>query len=187
MPKTMPQETEGLAQATFSGGCFWCMEKPFDELEGVVSTTSGFTGGKVENPSYELVSSGTTRHLESVQVIYDPEKVSYEKLLELFWHNIDPTDDGGQFCDRGYQYTTAVFVHDEEQRRLAEASKKELEASGRFDRPLVTPIRDALPFYPAEDYHQDFYKKSPIRYTTYRAGCGRDRRLTALWGNEAGH
>lgn len=177
---------EGLAKATFAGGCFWCMEKPFDVLDGVVSTTSGYTGGEVENPSYERVSSGTTRHLEAVQVVYDPETIGYETLLQVFWHNIDPTDGGGQFCDRGYQYTTAVFAHDEEQRRLAEASKREIEASGRFDQPLDTPIRDAVPFYAAEDYHQNFYKKSPVRYTSYRTGCGRDRRLTDLWGDLAG-
>jgi len=177
---------EGLAVATFAGGCFWCMEPPFDRLDGVVSTTSGYTGGSVEDPTYGQVSSGATGHLESMRVVFDPETVSYETLLEVFWHNIDPTDSGGQFCDRGYQYTTAVFVHDEEQRRLAEATKQELEASERFEAPLATEIRDAGPFYPAEEYHQDFYEKNPTRYKTYRTGCGRDRRLTQIWGEEAG-
>jgi len=181
-----PASTEGLAKATFAGGCFWCMEKPFDQIEGVVSTTSGYTGGTVEDPSYEQVSSGTTGHQESMQVLYDPEKVGYAKLLDVFWHNVDPTDAGGQFCDRGSQYTTAIFVHDEDQRRLAEASKKALEASDRFDQPLATAIRDAGPFYPAEEYHQGYYQKNPVRYTVYRTGCGRDRRLRQVWGDEAG-
>lgn len=179
---------EGLAKATFAGGCFWCMEKPFDEIEGVVATTSGYTGGTVANPSYEQVSSGGTGHLEAVQVLYDPEKVGYADLLDVFWHNVDPTDAGGQFCDRGSQYATAVFVHDENQKRLAEASKKALEASDRFDGPLATPVLDAGPFYDAEDYHQNYYEKNPVRYNLYRTGCGRDRRLAQVWGDEApGH
>jgi peptide-methionine (S)-S-oxide reductase len=182
-----PPSSENLATAIFAGGCFWCMEPPFDKLDGVVATTSGYTGGHVENPSYEQVSSGGTGHLESIRVTYDPAKVSYEKLLEVFWHNIDPTDGGGQFCDRGQQYTTAVFTQGEEQRKLAEASKAQLEASGRFDHPLATEIRDAGPFYPAEEYHQDFYEKNPIRYKTYRYGCGRDQRLEEVWGDMAGH
>jgi methionine-S-sulfoxide reductase len=172
-----------LAKATFAGGCFWCMEGPFDEIEGVIKTTSGYTGGSVPNPSYEQVSSGGTGHLESVEVTYDPSKVSYEKLLEVFWHNVDPTDAAGQFCDRGEQYGTAIFVHDEEQRRLAEASKKALVDSGRLKKPIVTPIRSATPFYAAEEYHQDYYKKNPIRYKFYRASCGRDRVLEKLWKN----
>lgn len=182
----MPADAEGLAKATFAGGCFWCMEPPFDELDGVVSTTSGYTGGSMENPSYQQVSSGGTGHLEAMRVLYDPEKVSYEELLDVFWRNIDPTDSGGQFCDRGQQYTTAVFAHDEEQRRQAEESKAELEASGRFDGPLATEIRDAGAFYDAEGYHQDYYEKNPVRYKLYRTGCGRDRRLKAVWGDEAG-
>jgi methionine-S-sulfoxide reductase len=170
-----------LAKATFAGGCFWCMEPPFDKLEGVVSTTSGYTGGKTSNPSYEQVSAGGTGHLESVEVAYDPAKVSYGKLLEVFWENVDPTDSGGQFCDRGPQYATAIFVHDAEQRRLAEESKQKLVESGRLKKPIVTPIRDATAFYAAEDYHQDYYKKNPWRYKFYRTSCGRDRALEKLW------
>jgi peptide-methionine (S)-S-oxide reductase len=173
-----------LERATFAGGCFWCMEAPFDELEGVASTTSGYTGGRVEDPTYEQVSAGGTGHAEAVQVLYDPERVSYEELLRVFWRNVDPTDAGGQFCDRGNQYRTGIFYHSEEQKRQAEATKRELE--GRFDRPVVTPIEAAGAFYPAEEYHQDFYDKSPIRYKVYRTGCGRDRRLEELWGEEAG-
>jgi methionine-S-sulfoxide reductase len=169
------------AKATFAGGCFWCMEPPFDKIDGVLATTSGYTGGKVSNPSYEQVSAGGTGHLEAVEVTYDPSKVSYEKLLEVFWQNIDPTDANGQFCDRGAQYATAIFVHDEEQRRLAEESKRAIADSGRLKKPIVTPIRDAGPFYAAEDYHQDYYEKNPIRYKFYRGRCGRDRALEKLW------
>lgn len=172
-----------LAKATFAGGCFWCMEPPFDKLEGVVSTTSGYTGGRVSNPSYEQVSYGGTGHLESVEVAYDPQKISYEKLLEVFWQNVDPTDSGGQFCDRGEQYETAIFFHDEEQRRLAEESKRKLIDSGRLQKPIVTPVRPATAFYAAEEYHQDYYKKNPIRYKFYRSRCGRDRVLEKLWKN----
>jgi methionine-S-sulfoxide reductase len=170
-----------VAKATFAGGCFWCMEPPFDEIEGVLETTSGYTGGRTASPSYEQVSSGGTGHLEAVEVRYDPAKVPYEKLLEVFWRNVDPTDASGQFCDRGEQYATAIFVHDEEQRRLAEESKRKLSESGRLKKPVVTPIRDAAPFYAAEDYHQDYYRKNPIRYKFYRTGCGRDRALEKLW------
>jgi len=169
-----------LARATFAGGCFWCMEPPFDKLDGVVSTTSGYTGGHKANPTYEEVSSGTTGHLESMQVRYDPAKVSYEKLLEVFWHNIDPLDGGGQFCDRGTQYTTAIFYHDEQQKRLAEASKERVEK--QLGKPVATVIRPAEEFYPAEDYHQDYYEKNPLRYKFYRLSCGRDHRLEQLWG-----
>ncbi len=179
---TAPGESK-LAKATFAGGCFWCMEPPFDELEGVVSTTSGYTGGRVSNPSYEQVSSGGTGHLEAVEVAYDPSKISYEQLLEVFWRNVDPTDGGGQFCDRGEQYGTAIFFHDEGERRLAEESKKRLVESGRLKKPIVTPIRAASAFYAAEDYHQDYYKKNPLRYKFYRKGCGRDRVLEKLWKN----
>jgi methionine-S-sulfoxide reductase len=172
----------GLAKATFAGGCFWCMEPPFDKLEGVVSTVSGYAGGKVDNPTYEQVSSGGTGHFESLQIEYDPEKVTYSELLEVFWRNVNPTDPAGQFCDRGSQYRTAIFYHTEEQRELAAESKRRLEESGRLPKPIVTPILPAPKFYPAEDYHQDYYKKDPIRYKLYRMGCGRDRVLQKLWG-----
>ncbi|MGD8868230.1 MAG: peptide-methionine (S)-S-oxide reductase MsrA [Gemmatimonadales bacterium] len=171
-----------LAKATFAGGCFWCMEPPFDELEGVLSTTSGYAGGHVEDPTYEQVSSGTTGHRETVQIEYDPRRIDYAELLEVFWRNVDPTDADGQFCDRGYQYTTAIFYHSDEQRRLAEASKRELEESGRLTEPIATDIRPASAFYPAEEYHQDYYEKHPLRYKFYRTTCGRDRVLDRLWG-----
>jgi len=174
-----PEET---ATAIFAGGCFWCMEHPFDELDGVISTTSGYTGGHVANPTYHQVSAGTTGHAEAVQVVYDPAKVGYDKLLEVFWHNVDPLDAGGQFCDRGSQYRTGIFYTTEEQRRLAEASKKALEDSGRLPVPIVTEIVEAGPFYPAEDYHQDYYKTNPVRYKFYRFTCGRDQRLEEVWG-----
>jgi peptide-methionine (S)-S-oxide reductase len=171
-----------LAKATFAGGCFWCMEPPFDKLSGVISTTSGYTGGRLENPSYKQVSSGGTGHIESLQIVYDPEKVSYRELLDVFWRNVDPTDPAGQFCDRGEQYQTAIFYHTDEQRELAFASKRELDESGRLPKTVVTPIRAAEKFYPAEEYHQDYYKKNPLRYKFYRRGCGRDRVLEKLWG-----
>ncbi|HET9340556.1 MAG TPA: peptide-methionine (S)-S-oxide reductase MsrA [Casimicrobiaceae bacterium] len=175
------------AIATFAGGCFWCMEPPYDKLPGVLSTTSGYMGGKKRYPTYEEVSSGITGHAEVVQVAYDPSKVSYEKLLEVFWVNVDPTVDDRQFCDRGTQYRTAIFVHTPEQRKAAEASKAALEKSKPFKEPIVTPIVDAGEFWPAEDYHQDYYLKNPARYTYYRTGCGRDARLKQLWGGKAGH
>lgn len=174
------------AVATFAGGCFWCMEPPYDKLEGVISTTSGYTGGHQENPTYGEVSAGGTGHYEALRVVYDPDRVGYQQLLALFWHNVDPLDAGGQFCDRGDQYRTAIFVHDEEQRRLAEESKRSLARAGGFDRPIVTPILPAGPFYPAETYHQDYYEKNPLRYKFYRYSCGRDARLEALWGESAG-
>jgi len=177
----------GLAKATFAGGCFWCMEGPFDHVPGVVSTTSGYTGGTVKRPSYEEVSSGATGHAESVEVAYDPAKVTYAQLLEVFWHNVDPTDGGGQFCDRGNQYRTEIFYHDEEQKRLAEQSKKDLEASGVLKKKILTQIVPASDFFPAEDYHQDYYLKNPLRYKFYRLNCGRDQRLKELWGAVAGH
>ena len=167
------------AVATFAGGCFWCMEPPFDELPGVASTTSGYTGGGKANPTYEQVSSGTTGHAEAMQVRYDPKKVSYEKLLEVFWRNIDPLTADRQFCDRGPQYRSAIFYHDDEQRRLAQRSKEALD--GRFDQPIVTEITPAGAFYPAEEYHQDYYKKNPVRYKLYRWNCGRDARLAQVW------
>ena len=173
---------QGTAKATFAGGCFWCMEPPYDKLPGVLSTTSGYMGGKKRSPTYEEVSTGTTGHTEVVQVVYDPAKVSYEKLLEVFWRNIDPTVRDQQFCDVGSQYRTAIFFHDEEQKRLAEASKAALEKSKPFKAPIVTPVQAAGEFWPAEDYHQDYYKKNPVRYKYYRTGCGRDDRLKQLWG-----
>ena len=174
--------TGPLVRATFAGGCFWCMEAPFDKVPGVVSTTSGYAGGRVKDPTYEQVSEGTTGHAEALQVAYDPAKVSYEQLLEVFWRNVDPIDRGGQFCDRGNQYRTGIFYEGDAQKRAAEESKRALEASGRLPKPIVTEIVRLEAFYPAEDYHQDFYKKSAVRYMTYRAGCGRDRRLEQLWG-----
>jgi peptide-methionine (S)-S-oxide reductase len=171
-----------LETATFAGGCFWCMEPPFDELDGVISTTSGYTGGQTQNPSYEEVSSGVTGHTESVQVVFDPAKIGYTQLLEVFWRNIDPLTPDAQFCDHGSQYRTAIFYHNEEQKRLAEASKKALEQSGRFTKPIVTEIAPAGEFYKAEEYHQDYYQKNPLRYKYYRYSCGRDQVLEQLWG-----
>jgi peptide-methionine (S)-S-oxide reductase len=182
-----PAVPPGQAVATFAGGCFWCMEPPFDGLPGVTATISGYTGGRKVNPSYEEVSSGTTGHAEAVQVIYDPKKVSYEKLLEVFWVNIDPTVKDRQFCDSGSQYRTGIFYHDDAQRKAAEASRAQVEKSKPFKEPIVTPIEMAGAFYPAEDYHQDYYKKNPVRYKFYRNGCGRDARLKQLWGDKAGH
>jgi peptide-methionine (S)-S-oxide reductase len=176
-----------LARATFAGGCFWCMEPPFDRLNGVVSTTSGYTGGQKVDPTYEEVSSGSTGHAESVEILYDPARVSYEQLLDVFWHNIDPTVRDRQFCDIGHQYRTAIFYHDEEQKRLAEQSKQALQKSRPFKEDIVTEIVPAGRFYPAEDYHQDYYKKNPIRYKFYRYNCGRDRRLEQLWGQAPAH
>jgi len=173
--------------ATFAGGCFWCMEQPFDHVPGVVATISGYTGGRTVNPTYEDVSSGRTGHAEAVDVVYDPRKVSYEKLLEVFWVNVDPTTKDRQFCDSGTQYTSAIFYHDEDQRRAAEASRAQVEKTKTFREPIVTRIEMAGPFYPAEDYHQDFYLKNPVRYQLYRKGCGRDARLHELWGDKASH
>ena len=176
-----------LEKATFAGGCFWCMEHPFDQIPGVVSVTSGYTGGQKKNPTYEEVSAGGTGHAESVQVVYDPAKVTYEKLLDVFWHNIDPTTKDRQFCDSGHQYRSAIFYHNEEQLRLALQSKIQLEKNKTFKEPVVTEIVQATEFYPAEDYHQHYYKKNPIRYKFYRTRCGRDQRLKELWGSKAGH
>lgn len=176
---------QNLAKATFAGGCFWCMEPPFDKLEGVFETISGYTGGHKQNPTYEEVSMGTTGHAEAVQVVYDPDKISYEKLLEVFWRNIDPTTPDRQFCDVGHQYRTAIFYHDEEQKRLALASKAALEENKPFKEPIVTEIVPASEFYPAEDYHQDYYQKNPLRYKFYRYSCGRDQRLEGLWGKHS--
>lgn len=172
----------GTAKATFAGGCFWCMEPPYDKLPGVISTTSGYMGGHTRNPTYESISTGATGHAEVVQVEYDPSKVSYSTLLEVFWRNIDPTQRNGQFCDQGSQYRTAIFYHNEEQKKLAEASRTALQKNKPFKGEIVTELGPAPQFYPAEDYHQDFYKKNPTRYKLYRTGCGRDARLQALWG-----
>jgi peptide methionine sulfoxide reductase msrA/msrB len=174
-----------LAHATFAGGCFWCMDPPYDGVPGVYSTTAGYAGGTVANPTYELVSTGTTGHAESIQVAYDPHVVSYEQLLDVYWHNIDPTDGGGQFCDRGSQYRTVIFYENEKQKEAAERSKRELDASGRLPGKVLTRIEPLLAFYPAEDYHQGFCRRNPIRYNAYRLGCGRDRRLQALWGSSS--
>jgi peptide-methionine (S)-S-oxide reductase len=171
--------------ATFAGGCFWCMEPPFDVLSGVLSTTSGYTGGRTQSPSYEQVSEGDTGHAEAVQIVYDPKQLSYEKLLDVFWHNVDPTTKDRQFCDVGSAYRATIFVHGAEQRRLAEASRAALQASGRFGRSIVTEIVEAGPFYAAEEYHQDYYQKNPLRYSYYRDRCGRDTRLRELWGKDA--
>lgn len=177
----MSSNRNNLELATFAGGCFWCMVQPFDELPGIESVLSGYTGGEKENPTYEEVCSNTTGHLEAVQITFNPEIFPYEKLLELFWQQIDPTDEGGQFYDRGESYRTAIFYHSEEQKKLAEQSKENLEKSNRFSKPIVTEIREAKPFYPAEDYHQDFYKKSTGRYKQYRTGSGRDRFIEQHW------
>lgn len=174
------------AKATLAGGCFWCMEQPFDVLPGVISTTSGYIGGSKKNPTYQEVSSGRTGHTEAVQVIYDPKKISYEKLLEVFWLNIDPTVKDKQFCDVGSQYRSGIFYHDEAQKKAAEASKAALQKSKPFKGDIVTEITAATEFTAAEDYHQDFYVKSPTRYKFYRSGCGRDARLKELWGAAAG-
>lgn len=173
------------AVATFAGGCFWCMEPPFDKLAGVISTISGYTGGTTANPTYEQVVRGGTGHAEAVQVVYDPAKITYEQLLAVFWRNVDPHDAGGQFCDRGDSYRTGIFVHDEAQKRAAEESKKALAASGKLKSPIVTEIVPAGKFYPAEEYHQDYYRKNPFRYQVYRTNCGRDARLREVWGAEA--
>ena len=177
---------QGLAKATLAGGCFWCMEPPYDKLDGVVSTTSGYIGGLRPNPTYEQVSAGGTGHYEAVQIVYDPKKISYERLLDVFWHNIDPLDATGQFCDKGDQYRSAIFFHDETQKRAAEASKTALAESERLPGPIVTEILPATPFFAAEDYHQDYYQTNPLRYRYYRFACGRDARLKELWGEDAG-
>jgi peptide-methionine (S)-S-oxide reductase len=170
------------AKAYFAGGCFWCMEEAFEPVEGVTTVVSGYMGGTVPNPTYEQVSAGQTGHAESVEVSYDPAKVSYRELLDVFWRNVDPITPNAQFCDQGSQYRSAVFYGTEEEKRLAVASKLAIEQSKRFSRPIVTQITPASTFFPAEDYHQDFYKKNPIRYKYYKFGCGRAQRLEVLWG-----
>ena len=174
------------ATAIFAGGCFWCEETAFEGLPGVFSVVSGYTGGQTKNPTYEQVSSGGTGHAESVEVTYDPGKISYEKLLDVFWHNVDPIQKDAQFCDHGSQYRSAIFTRDEAQRKAAEESKRRLEEEPRFKGKIFTQIVPASTFYPAEEYHQDFYKKNPARYNSYRQGCGRDARLKEIWGTAAG-
>ena len=178
-----PQKPAAATQAvaTFAGGCFWCEEAVFDGVPGVLKTISGYTGGKTVKPTYEQVSEGGTGHAESVRVVYDPRRVSYQQLLDLFWRNVDPLTPNAQFCDVGTQYRSAIFYHDAEQKRLAEASKAALEKSGRFRSPIVTEIVPASTFYPAEEYHQNYHEKNPIRYRVYRYNCGRDKRLDELW------
>ncbi len=174
------------AKATFAGGCFWCMEPPFDALPGVLSTTSGYAGGDEVDPTYKQVASGKTGHAEVVQVEYDPSRITYAELLRVYWRNVDPITRNRQFCDGGRQYRTAIYAHDEAQLEAARASRDTLDREGRFPRPIVTEIERIGSFYPAEDYHQDYYKRNPIRYRYYRRGCGRDARLAELWGDQAG-
>jgi peptide-methionine (S)-S-oxide reductase len=180
-----PPLEEGQAEAIFAGGCFWCMEKPFDKLDGVISTTSGYTGGKEKSPTYEDVGYHRTSHYEALRVVYDPSKVTYDRLLEVFWHNVDPLDPKGQFCDKGDQYRTGIFTSDPEEKKKAEASKKKV--AEQLGKPIVTEVLPAATFWVAEEYHQDFYVKNPDHYNRYRTGCGRDRRLQELWGDAAGH
>lgn len=180
-----PPAPSGLAKATFAAGCFWCVEPPFDKLEGVVSTTSGYISGHVKNPSYKAVSNGSTGHTEAVEIVYDPSKVSYQTLLETFWVNVDPTVNDRQFCDTGSQYRPGIFWHDQNQQKLAAESIKKINQSGRFAEPVKLELTKATTFYAAEDYHQDYYLKNPARYNYYRWACGRDKRLKQLWGDLA--
>jgi peptide methionine sulfoxide reductase msrA/msrB len=182
----MKAESKNVKTATFAGGCFWCVESDFEKVNGVVEAISGYTGGQKSNPTYQEVSAGVTGHAEAVQVTYDPAKITYKELLDVFWRHVDPTDDGGQFVDRGSQYRSAIFYHDEEQKRIAEESRAQLEKSGRFSGPVVTEIVPLTEFYPAEDYHQDYYTKNPLRYKLYRYGSGRDQFLNSTWNTEAG-
>lgn len=184
-PRATAIAPDTTATAIFAGGCFWCLEKPFDELPGVLATTSGYTGGTVADPTYEQVSAGNTGHLEAVEVTYAPNQVSYEELLAVFWRNIDPVDARGQFCDKGSQYRSAIFYQNAAQREAAEASKQALADSGQFEQAIATTIQPASTFYPAEDYHQNYYKTHPVRYRVYRFACGRDQRLEEIWGDEA--
>jgi methionine-S-sulfoxide reductase len=179
-----PQQKPVIAaeQATLAGGCFWCLEEALEKIPGIVSAISGYTGGSLKNPTYEQVSSGRTGHTEAVRITFDPSRVTYAHILEVFWRNIDPVDASGQFCDRGSQYRAGIFVHDETQRRTAEASRQAMAASGRFKHPIATEIVAAGPFYVAEDYHQDYYKKNPFQYRFYKFSCGRERRLEQIWG-----
>jgi len=178
----LPVPIAGQQVATFAGGCFWSMQKAFDGVAGVISTTAGYAGGTKADPSYENVETGRTGHAESVQLIYDPARISYERLLDIYWHHIDPLTENAAFCDHGPQYRSIIFYGDADQRRFAEASKQALDQSHRFKTPIVTAIEPATKFYPAEEYHQMFYKKNPVRYEAYRIGCGRDDRIRQLWG-----
>jgi len=180
----MSQNMDDFSKATFAGGCFWCMEPPFDKLDGVVATMPGYTGGHKENPTYQEVSAGTTGHTEALQVTYDPQKVSYPQLLEVFWRNINPADSDGQFVDRGSHYRPAIFYLDEEQKQLAEESRDQLVESGRFKSPITIEIVLLETFYPAEDYHQGYYQKCPVRYQSYRYNSGRDQFLKKIWSDE---
>jgi peptide-methionine (S)-S-oxide reductase len=181
---TLSQSPEGnFAKATFAGGCFWCMEHPFDELDGVVSTTSGYTGGHTVDPTYPEVSAGGTGHTEAVKIEYDPTKVTYEELLNVYWRNVDPTTPDAQFCDHGNQYRPEIFYHTEEQKQLAEASRTHIEKTKTFPEPIVIEITQGTTFYPAEDFHQNYYQTNPLRYKFYRLACGRDSRLAELWGD----
>jgi len=184
--QTADASAPGLEKATFAGGCFWCMQPAFDHIPGVVSTVVGYTGGEKEHPTYEEVSDGGTGHAESIEITFDPKKVSYTKLLDVFWHNIDPTSTDREFCDVGHQYRTAIFFHGAEQEREAKESEKQIEETKPFKDPIVTEIVPASTFWPAEDYHQDFYLKNPVRYKFYRYNCGRDQRLRELWGAASG-
>lgn len=179
--ETKSDNSSAVTKAIFAGGCFWCMEPPFDKLDGVISTISGYTGGHTDNPTYKQVSKETTGHYEAIEVSYDPSKIDYTTLLNVFWRNVDPLDAHGQFCDKGSSYRTAIFYLDEEQKKLAEESKQQLNDSDRFKQEVVTEVLEASRFYPAEDYHQDYYQKNPLRYKYYRFSCGRDARLEELW------
>ena len=179
----MSHQNKNMAKATFAGGCFWCMEHPFEKLDGVIEVISGYTGGHKENPTYEEVSAGVTGHAEAVQITYDSDRVAYEDLLDVFWRQIDPTDAGGSFVDRGSQYRSAIFYHNDEQKRLAEVSKENLDRSGKYDKPIVTEVEKFLKFYEAEEYHQDYYKKHRLKYSYYRSRSGRDQYLKKIWGN----
>ncbi len=179
--KTMMDKPEQTASAVFAGGCFWCTESDFEKVDGVLEAVSGYTGGEEKNPTYQEVSAGQTGHLEAVKVVYDPSRIGYKELLDIFWRHVDPTDPGGQFVDRGAQYRSAVFYDSEEEQRLAEEAKADLEASGKFNKPIATQILPLGPFYPAENYHQDYYKNNPLRYRWYRSGSGRDQFLEKNW------
>ncbi len=183
MENNMNDQPREIKEAVFAGGCFWCTESDFEKVDGVLQAISGYTGGHVPNPSYEAVSGGRTGHVEAVKIVYDPAKISYEKLLDVFWRHVDPTDPGGQFVDKGFQYRSVVFYADEKEKRLAIASKEKLASSGRFKKPIVTDILPLSTFYPAEEYHQDYYKKNPIRYHWYRSGSGRDQYLKKVWAD----
>jgi len=185
MDTTMDKKQKNLPEATFAGGCFWCTESDFEKFDGVVEVISGYVGGQTQNPSYTEVSAGGTGHAEAIRVVYDPQKITYDELLDIFWQHVDPTDSGGQFVDRGSQYRPAIFYHDDDQKRLAEESKRKLETSGRFDKSIATEIVPVSEFYEAEDYHQDYYKKNPLRYKLYRHNSGRDQFLKKAWADTA--